>query len=201
MANVKIPLYYDYASSLSYVAKRVMQQLDGQLEIDLLWKGVQIARRHKGWKNGEMIGDEVKGKIVRISRDTGVPLRIPAKWLDSSYALQGAEFAKDHNLFPEYHEAVFAAAFEKSKDIGELTTLLGIAEQVGLSGTALESALLSGNLTKRVDDTEQQAATFGVVGYPTFMLGEFSLIGIQPAETMRLLIQRYVKKAREHVGH
>ncbi len=201
MANVKIPLYYDYASSLSYIAKRVMQQLDGQLEIDLLWKGVQIARRHKGWKNGEMIGDEVKGKIVRISRDTGVPLRIPAKWLDSSYALQGAEFAKDHNLFPEYHEAVFAAAFEKSKDIGELTTLLGIAEQVGLSGTALESALLSGNLTKRVDDTEQQAATFGVVGYPTFMLGEFSLIGIQPAETMRLLIQRYVKKAREHVGH
>jgi len=201
MANVKIPLYYDYASSLSYIAKRVMQQLDGQLEIDLLWKGVQIARRHKGWKNGEMIGDEVKGKIVRISRDTGVPLRIPAKWLDSSYALQGAEFAKDHNLFPEYHEAVFAAAFEKSKDIGELTTLLDIAEQVGLSGTALESALLSGNLTKRVDDTEQQAATFGVVGYPTFMLGEFSLIGIQPAETMRLLIQRYVKKAREHVGH
>lgn len=201
MANVKIPLYYDYASSLSYVAKRVMQQLDGQLEIDLLWKGVQIARRHKGWKNGEMIGDEVKGKIVRISRDTGVPLRIPAKWLDSSYALQGAEFAKDHNLFPEYHEAVFAAAFEKSKDIGELTTLLGIAEQVGLSGTALESALLSGNLNKRVDDTEQQAATFGVVGYPTFMLGEFSLIGIQPAETMRLLIQRYVEKAREHVGH
>ena len=201
MANVKIPLYYDYASSLSYVAKRVMQQLDGQLEIDLLWKGVQIARRHKGWKNGEMIGDEVKGKIVRISRDTGVPLRIPAKWLDSSYALQGAEFAKDHNLFPEYHEAVFAAAFEKSKDIGELTTLLGIAEQVGLSGTALESALQSGNLNKRVDDTEQQAATFGVVGYPTFMLGEFSLIGIQPAETMRLLIQRYVEKAREHVGH
>ncbi len=201
MANVKIPLYYDYASSLSYVAKRVMQQLNGQLEIDLLWKGVQIARRHKGWKNGEMIGDEVKGKIVRISRDTGVPVRIPAKWLDSSYALESAEFAKDQNLFPEYHEAVFVAAFEESKDIGELTTLLGIAEQVGLSVAALESALQSGNLTKRVDDTEQEAATFGVVGYPTFMLGEFPLIGIQPAETMRLLIQRYVEKARQQVGH
>ncbi len=201
MAHVKIPLYYDYASSLSYVAKRVMQQLDGRLEIDLVWKGVQIARRHKRWKNGEMIGDEVKGKIVRISRDTGVPLRIPPKWLDSSYALQGAEFAKDQNLFPEYHEAIFVAAFEHSKNIGELTTLLGIAEQVGLSGAALESALRSGNLAKRVDDTEQEAKTFGVVGYPTFMLGEFPLIGIQPAETMRLLIQRYVEKARQQVGH
>ena len=115
--------------------------------------------------------------------------------------MQGAEFAKDHNLLPEYHEAVFVAAFEQSKDIGELTTLLDIAEQVGLSGAALESALQSGNLTKRVDDTEREAATFGVVGYPTFMLGEFPLIGIQPAETMRLLIQRYVEKAREQVGH
>ena len=178
-----------------------MQQLDGQLEIDLLWKGVQIARRHKGWKNGEMIGDEVKGKIVRISQDTGVPLRIPTKWLDSSYALEGAEFAKDQNLFPEYHEAVFAAAFEENKDIGELSTLLDIAKQVGLSGAALKSALQSGNLAKRVDDTEQEAATFGVVGYPTFMLGEFPLIGIQPAETMRRLIQCYVDKARQQVGH
>ena len=201
MDNVKIPIYYDYASSLSYIAKRVMEQLDGQLEIELLWKGVQIARRHKGWKNGEVIGDDAKGKIVRISRETGVPLRMPAKWLDSSSALEAAEFAKDHNLFTEYHEAVFVAAFEEDKNIGELPILLGVAEQVGLPVPELERALQSGELTRRVQVTEQEAATFGVVGYPTFMLGEFPLIGIQPAETMRLLIQRYVDKAREQVGH
>ena len=140
MANVKIPVYYDYASSLSYIAKRVMEQLDGQLAIDLLWKGVHIARRHKGWKNGEVIGDDAKGKIVRISRETGVPLRIPAKWLDSAYALEAAEFAKDHNLFAAYHEAVFVAAFEAEQDIGNLSVLLGVAEQVGLPVAELEQA-------------------------------------------------------------
>ena len=201
MANVKIPVYYDYASSLSYIAKRVMEQLDGQLATELLWKGVNIARRHQGWKNGEMIGDEAKGKIVRISRETGVPLRIPAKWLDSAHALEAAEFAKDHTLFSAYHEAVFVAAFEAEQDIGDLSVLLGVAEQVGLPVAELEQSLQSGELTKRVRATEQEAATFGVVGYPTFLLGEFPLIGIQPAETMRLLIQRYVDKAREQVGH
>ncbi len=201
MANVKIPVYYDYASSLSYIAKRVMEQLDGQLAIELLWKGVHIARRHTGWKNGEMIGDEAKGKIVRVSRETGVPLRIPAKWLDSAYALEAAEFAKEHHQFNTYHEAVFVAAFEEGKDIGDLSTLLGVAEQVSLPVAALEQSLQSGELTKRVQETEQEAATFGVVGYPTFLLGEFLLIGIQPAETMRLLLQRYVDKAREQVGH
>ncbi len=70
------------------------------------------ARRHKGWRNGEMIGDEAKGKIVRISRGTGVPLRISAQRLDSAYALEAAEFAKEHDRFSAYHEAVFVAAFQ-----------------------------------------------------------------------------------------
>ncbi len=201
MANVKIPVYYDYASSLSYIAKRVMEQLDGQLAIELLWKGVNIARRHQGWKNGEMIGDEAKGKIVRISRETGVPLRIPAKWPDSAHTLETAAFAKDHNLFAAYHEAVFVAAFEKEQDIGDRSVLLGVAAQVGLPVAELERALQSGELTQRIRATEREATKFGIVGYPTFLLGEFPLIGIQPAETMRLLIQRYVDKAREQGGH
>ena len=148
MANVKIPVYYDYASSLSYIAQRVMDQLDGQLAIELVWKGVHIARRHKGWRNGEVIGDDAKGKIVRISRETGVPLRIPAKWLDSAYALEAAEFAKDRKLFAAYHEAVFVAAFEEEQDIGDLSVLLGVAEQVGLPVAELEQALQSGELTR-----------------------------------------------------
>src|SRR5262245_925920 len=99
MANVIIPIYYDYASSLCYVAKKVMEQLHGKLEIELLWKGVQIARRHQGWKNGEMIGDEAKGKIFRVARETGVMLQVPDHWLDSTTALEGAEFAKEHGKF------------------------------------------------------------------------------------------------------
>jgi predicted DsbA family dithiol-disulfide isomerase len=201
MPQVLVPIYYDYASSLCYVAKKVMEQLDGQLEIELLWKGVQISRRHPGWKNGEMIGDEARGKIFRVARETGVVLRVPERWLDSAYALEGAEFAREHGKFAEYHDAVFAAVFEEGKDIGDLPTLLSLTEGAGLQAAALQRALETGAFTERVKDNEAEATTFGIVGYPTFMLGAFPLIGIQPAETMRLLIQRYVAKAREQVGH
>jgi predicted DsbA family dithiol-disulfide isomerase len=201
MPKVIIPIYYDYASSLCYVAKKVMEQLHGKLEIELLWKGVQISRRHQGWKNGEMIGDEAKGKIFRVAKETGVSLRVPDRWLDSAHALEGAEFAREQGKFTAYHEAAFQAVFEEGKDIGDLRALVRIAEQVGLSGSEFTQALQSGAFTARVKETESEAATFNVVGYPTFMLGTFPLIGIQPAETMQLLIQRYVDKAREHVGH
>lgn len=201
MSNVIIPIYYDYASSLCYVAKRVMDQLHGKLEIELLWKGVQITRRHEGWKNGEMIGDEAKGKIFRIAKETGVTLRVPEYWLDSAAALEGAEFAREQGKFPAYHETVLKAVFEDGKDIGDLPTLIGIAEGIGLPGSDLQRALAAGTFTDRVKKTESEAASFNVVGYPTFMLGAFPLIGIQPAETMRLLIQRYIDKSREQVGH
>jgi len=201
MSRVIVPIFYDYASSLCYVAKKVMEQLHGQLEIELLWKGVQISRRHQGWKNGEMIGDEAKGKIFRVARETGVTLRVPERWLDSAYALEGAEFAREQEKFPEYHDTVFAAVFEEGLDIGDLQTLLSLAERAGLSGVQLEQALKAQTFTEHVKANEAEAATFGVVGYPTFMLGAFPLIGIQPAETMRLLIQRYVDKAREQVTH
>ena len=201
MPQVLVPIYYDYASSLCYVAKKVMEQLDGQLEIELLWKGVQISRRHPGWKNGEMIGDEARGKIFRVARETGVVLRVPERWLDSAFALEGAEFAREHGKFVEYHDTVFAAVFEEGKDISDLPTLLSLTESVGLQAAELQRALETGAFTARVKENEAEATTFGIVGYPTFMLGAFPLIGIQPAETMRLLIQRYVDKVREQVGH
>src|SRR2546428_13479331 len=112
MSQVLVPIYYDYASSLCYVTKKVMEQLNGQLEIELAWKGVQVSRRHPGWKNGEMIGDEARGKIFRVARETGVTLRVPERWLDSASALEGAEFARERGKFAVYHDVVFAAGFE-----------------------------------------------------------------------------------------
>ena len=201
MSKVIIPIYYDFASSLCYVAKRVMEQLDGQLDIQLLWKGVQIARRHEGWKNGEMIGDEAKGKIFRVARETGVELHVPDCWMDSSAALEGAEFAREQGKFAEYHHALFTAAYEERMDISDRSTLLELATGIGLSATHLEQALQAGTFTEQVKEAEAEATTFGIVGYPTFMLGKFPLIGIQPAETMRLMIQRYIEKSREEVTH
>ena len=178
-----------------------MEQLRGALTIELLWKGVQISRRHQGWKNGEMLGDEARGKIFRVARETGVDLCVPERWLDSSYALEGAAFARTHDKFNEYHDRIFAAAFEEGKDIGDLPTLLGLVDAIGLPAHELEQALQGGTLTTHVKEIEAEAAMFGVVGYPTFMLGEFPLVGIQPAETMLLLIQRYIDQKQKQVGH
>jgi hypothetical protein len=39
------------------------------------------------------------------------------------------------------------------------------------------------------------------LGYPAFILGDFPLIGIQPIETMRLLLRRFIAQRTQNPGN
>jgi hypothetical protein len=45
-------------------------------------------------------------------------------------------------------------------------------------------------------ENKSEADRFSALGYPTFMLGEFPLTGIQPKDTMRLLLGRFLSQRR-----
>ncbi len=196
-----IPIYSDYASSLCYIAKKIMDALEEELAVELLWKGVQISRLQPGWKPGEALGERERGKILRVSHETGIDLRIPQRWLNSAPALEGALWAKEKGKFRQYHSAVFAAAFTEGRDIGDVEVLGSLVEGLGLDAQELMEHLQAGTFTARVQENEAEARRLGVVGYPTFMLGDFPLIGIQPRETMKLLLRRYLEKAQKRLFH
>ena len=200
-ADVVIPIYFDYASSLCYVASEVVRGLDDELGATFLWKGVQIARLHRGWKNGHAIDERARANVLRVADETGVALRVPERWLDSAAALEGAEFARERGRFAEYHRAVFAAAYEGGCDLARPDVLGDAAERAGLAGAELRRHLEAGTFAARVKANEAESRAFGVSGYPTFMLGAFPLVGIQTRDTMRLLLGRYVEQARKRPVH
>ncbi len=43
MERVIIPIYFDYASTLCYIAWRVVSELESELGFQSLWKGVPIS--------------------------------------------------------------------------------------------------------------------------------------------------------------
>ena len=50
----------------------------------------------------------------------------------------------------------------------------------------------------RIAEHKIEADSVSAIGYPAFILGDYPLIGIQPIETMRLLLRRFVsQRARE----
>jgi predicted DsbA family dithiol-disulfide isomerase len=194
MEKVIIPIYFDYASALCYVAWRIVGELEGELGFAALWKGVPISLRNYRSRPGQPLGGLERGKIRNVAAETGIAVEPPARWLDSQPALQGSDLAREAGVFSAYHDTVFRAAFERHADIGALDVLCAIAARAGLEPARFRDALERGAMASRVAENKREADRFSALGYPTFILGNFPLIGIQPKETMRMLLGRFLER-------
>ncbi len=193
MPRIVIPIYFDYASTLCYIAWRIVSDLQRELDFDPLWKGVPIALRDFRTRPGRTLGAAELGKIANVAAETGVAVMPPARWLDSEPAIEGAELARRAGVFAAYHEAVFRAAFEERLDIGEMAVLAHLAESAGMDADRFSTELRDRRMAPVVAHHKEEADRFSALGYPTFILGDFPLIGIQPIDTMRLLIARFLE--------
>src|SRR5215831_7737971 len=129
MARIVVPVYFDYASTLCYVAWRIVRELEPELGFQALWKGVPIALRDHRAKAGRTLGELERQKVLMVSAETGISVAPPAQWIDSSAALEGAEVARDAGVFREYHDTIFHAAFEDRIEISDHQVLEAIARE------------------------------------------------------------------------
>jgi len=127
MPRVVIPIFFDYASTLCYIAWRIVRELEPELGFDALWKGVPIALRDFSAIAGRALTELERQKVLMVAAETGIAVAPLARWIDSSAALEGSELARDAGVFAAYHEAVFRAAFEDRADIAAPATLDEIA--------------------------------------------------------------------------
>lgn len=201
MTRVIIPVYFDYASTLCYIAWRIVSDLERELEIEALWKGVPISLRDFKASSGRGLGPRELEKIAMVAAETGIAVTPPAAWLDSDAALQGAELAREAGAFAAYHGGVFHAAFHERRDIGNRELLADIAQGAGMDRARFIADLASERMAARIAENKREADRMSALGYPTFILGDFPLIGIQPIDTMRLLFERYVQQRREDPGN
>ena len=196
---VIVPVYFDYASSLCYIAWRIAAQLAADADVELRWRPVHIAAQHPEWRQGGLIGGDTRAKIERVAQETAIALRIPKHWLDSRAALEGVLFAEECGCATAYHREIFAAAYEREEDIGDRAVLVRAAANAGLPIGRFMEFVATRRGAASLALIREEAQQLGVVGYPTFLLGEFPLAGIQPYETMKLLVARHVERTRDEL--
>jgi predicted DsbA family dithiol-disulfide isomerase len=196
MLKVIIPVYFDYASTLCYIAWRIVRELELELGFEALWKGVPIRMRDRQSRPGNSLGDLERMKVMTVIAETDIQVTPLEKWIDSDAALMGSELARETNTFASYHEGVFRAAFEERRDIANLDVLGEIAAASGFDRASFTEDVVKRRMAARIAQNKDEADRFSALGYPTFILGDFPLIGIQPKDTMRLLLQRFIDQRR-----
>jgi len=171
-----------------------VHELEAELGFEAMWKGVPIALRDHRAKAGCTLGELERQKVLMVAAETGIPVAPPSQWIDSTAALEGSEVARDAGVFRAYHDAVFRAAFEDRSDIAQPAVLDALAERAGLDAAQFRAVLESRAMAPRIEAHRREADEFSALGYPTFILGDYPLIGIQPIATMRQVIARFMQQ-------
>lgn len=201
MARTVIPIYFDYASTLCYVAWRIVGELRQELDFAPLWKGVPNRFRDGRARPGNRLGAIEKMRIATVIAETGVAVTLPESWIDSQAALEGSELARAAGRFDAYHDAIFRAVFEERRDIAEVTSLDDIAAAAGIARDEFIAGVRAGAMGARLEENRREADSFSALGYPAVVPGDYPLTGIQPIATMRLVLARYLERCAAEGGN
>jgi len=192
--TLTVPLYYDFASSLCYVAHRVMGELAPDLAglgLAFDWRAIDLAAL-RGLRRGAPLRPADRERIVVVAGDLGVRLRIPPHWLDSRCALAAAAVAPEARA-ATWRERVWTAIYEEGRPPESEGAVTALARGLGV---ALDAAAFAAGAEAVARDTETARAA-EVTGVPTFQLGRWPFGGIQQRDTMLRVLERYARKARE----
>ena len=197
---LEVFVYYDFASSLSYVAHRVLARIDERLveeRIDLRWKAIDLTGVGN-FQRGRLLDAARRQSLLRVAAALDVDLDPPARWPDSRLAGEVAvtleaeiDRGLDRAIEREWRGAAFAAFYEEQLEVEKLLRDFERRASIPIGDAA---DLAAG---RRLAEATRSAVAAGVEGVPTLMLDVFPLCGIHDEETMLGMIHRYARRRRQ----
>lgn len=189
-----IPVYYDFASSLCYVAHVVMERMRGELDglgIELRWQPLDLSGI-TGWRRGEPIQGPRRDNALRVARELRVDLLMPERWMDSRRAAGLALSLGEGEREAAWRERVWRAVYEQGRSLDDPAWQDALADELGLAADPGRERRARAALEAQT----ALAREAEVSGVPTFLLGRWPIGGIQDEATMRSLLGRYAARTR-----
>jgi predicted DsbA family dithiol-disulfide isomerase len=195
----RITVFSDFICPFCYIGIHNLRRLQPEFELEIQWRGFQI---HPEWPAEGVaaeqfyrtMGEERRKSAWRMiesmAAETGLEMRPPAVLANSYPALQAQEFAIEQGKADEFEQRVFRAYFQEQANIGDRGLLLQLADEVGLDAAQLDQALAEERFAMRLKNTALIAHQRGISGVPTFMIGDYPLVGAQSSEVWRQVLQR-----------
>ena len=140
-------------------------------------------------KEGEKVGDSLTGHIGEVAAEAGLTMRRAPLTPNTRMAFEASEFAKDKGLFEQFHRACYRALWEDGVDLGQLSVLLHLGEQVGLNAQEMKNILDTGDYESQAKEQYDEALSMGVNGIPSFIIGGYFFSGAQPYETFKKVVE------------
>jgi 2-hydroxychromene-2-carboxylate isomerase len=192
-ASLAVPVYYDFASTLSYVAHRILGRLAEPLAaagITLVWRPIDLAAI-TGWERDAALDAGPRERVRDIARTLVGDVRVPRTWVDSRGIGGIAIGLAGTPAEAVWRERVWTAIFEEGRSPAEPGELARWTGDVGIT-LDTEARAVAHDAVARATRAARRA---GVVAVPTLLLGAWPMAGIQDDATMLALLTRYAARS------
>ncbi len=195
----RITVFSDFICPFCYIGIHNLRRLAPEFDLEIQWRGFQI---HPEWPAEGIAAEQFyramgeqrrKGAwqmIESMAAEAGIEMRPPSVLANSYQALAAQEFAIEQGRADAFEERVFRAYFHDQQNIGDRAVLLMLAQEAGLDPALLDEALAQDRYAMRLKNTAMVAHQRGISGVPTFMIGDYPLVGAQSTDVFRQVLER-----------
>lgn len=170
---MSIEFHFDYASPWAFLANAVLAKRFAGIDVTyhpLYLRGLESFAN--GMPYGAAKTQYVVKDFMRCAAYEEVPIASPAVFpLNGVHALRGALVTLQAGSFAKYHEAIFRAAWQESRDIGNKDVVKDVAREAGVDAESIARFDDEG-IKRELRARTEQAAARGIFGVPAFMVGE-----------------------------
>jgi len=169
---VEVKLFFNFRSPYCYIASKTLFQIYDDYDVDMAWRPLG------GW-SGRSAPERAKVKIPltrqdvkRITGKMGIPMNPPPISTDPTIAGAASLLAQEQGLLREWIVEVMRAEWASGSDIGDEQVLLDVGAKIGLDSAALAASFTNEAYLAQMEENWNEAQNAGVIGVPSFQIGE-----------------------------
>ena len=212
---MQLEIWSDIACPWCSIGKRRLESALGAFahadEVTIVWRSFELDPSAPAEREGELAG--------HLARKYGMPIeqaRASQQGLAETAAALGLEFrfaqarsgntfdghrlihlAAEHDLQDAMKERLLRGYFTDGRLISDPETLVALGVEVGIPETEIRAVLASDRFADAVRADEQEAASLGVSGVPTFIVDR--AVGVTGAQPPELLLEM-LRQGRERAA-
>ena len=128
--------------------------------------------------------DSMHTRMKGLMDAEGLPYNRRTHTYNSRLAQELAKWADSQLGFEGIHDALYKAYFVEGSNIGDPNVLVDIAQSVGLPVETAREVLTKRTFKNAVDADWETARRYAITGVPSFVAGQYKVVGAQPYEVL-----------------
>lgn len=178
--NKQVEFYFDVGSPYSYLAYHQLQKIAKAKNAAIIWKPILLGAVFQATGNRSPVEVPAKARytmldLQRWAQRFGVSLTMNPNFPINTLPLMRGAVAmqmRDEAQFQRYLAVIFAAMFEKPRNLGLPGEIAAVLQANGFDPTLFLAAINDQAVKDKLKTNSEAAVQRGVFGAPTFFVGE-----------------------------